>query len=270
MSAVGLALDPAAREARKLRVLGALAAGVAHELNTPAQYIGDNLRFLADAFARLAPLLPSDGDSPGVTARGDDVSYLLEEVPSAIEQSIEGIAQVVRLVGAVRQFATAAADAPASVDLNALVDGVLTVARHEWKYGAGVTCELDPALPPVPCVAGEVRLVVLVLLLEAVRASRAAGPGNGRVTVRTVVAPGWAELTVSDGGAWSGDDPRALLADDADAARHGALRGARPDLTVVRDIVTAELGGTIRVAGAAGGGTSVVVRLPLAGTGGTP
>jgi signal transduction histidine kinase len=261
-----------ATEARRLQALGALAAGIAHELNTPAQYVGDNLRFLETAFQQIATLVPSPSESSRTASIADgagavDLTYLLEEVPSAIAQSLEGLGYVGRLVSVMKQFASAPVDTLDLVDLNALVQSVVALARNEWKYSTHVTLALDDALPGVPGVPGELMHVVLALLLEAARASRAAeADGRGRsgeqsaIAIRTSRRGEWAVLELEDG---CGPTETARVALTC-ACPTGVTR---PDLAFVRGIVVDGHRGGIDIEPALGGGTMVVVRLPLTNEG---
>jgi signal transduction histidine kinase len=244
-------LTPRGREARKFAAIGQLASGLAHEINTPTQYIGDNLRFLLTAFEQLVALIPAE-----VTSRGEassEIAFLLEEIPSAVTQSLEGVGQVGHLVDAVKRFATAHVVDVGLVDLNEEVESVLTVARNEWKYVATVERDLDPALPRVPGAAGELKQVILHLVTGAARAiaaaDRPAGTASmhavGRITVRTRHDGQWVELAIGHGN--PGDDPAAPLA---------------PALAFARDVIVGEHGGTVHLESPAGTGTTVVLRLP--------
>jgi nitrogen-specific signal transduction histidine kinase len=225
-------------EARKFATVGELASGITHEINTPIQYIGDNLRFLLDAFRQLAALLPASPESAaGVSV---DLAYLLDEIPSAITQSLDGIAQVCIVVDAMKRFATATVGEIAAVDLNRLIESVVTLARNEWKYTGDVVCALDPALPPVPCAEAEMRQLVLGLVIGAARAW--AGRGETcRITVATRRDGDWAELAVQG------------LAD--------AERGLGCELSFARAIAAAHRGAVRAVPSV--DGTAVTVRLPL-------
>ena len=171
-----------ARETRKFAAVGRLLPGIAHELNTPTQYIGDNLRFLRDAFDQLARHVPND-DAEETTS--PELAYLLEEIPNAIAQSLDGVAQATHVVDAMKRFAAAPVHDAGTIDVNGAVQGVVTLARNEWKYAAEVQCDLDPACPHVSCVEATLNQVALDLLLEAVRAIEADGTPSSRITVAT-------------------------------------------------------------------------------------
>lgn len=225
-------------EAQKFATVGQLASGIAHEINTPNQYIGDNLRFLLDAFRQLTAFLPATPEPP-VTG-SPDLAYLLEEIPSAITQSLDGVAQVCHVVDAMKRFATAPVGEMTVVDLNRLVESVVTLARNEWKYTGEVVCDLDPALPPVPCGDAEMRQLVLEVVIGAVRSGGAAG-AMPRITVATRRDGEWAELAVHGLGDAEGGIGRELSFARAIAAEHQGAVHAVPSID----------------------GTTVAVRLPL-------
>jgi signal transduction histidine kinase len=249
-----------AREARKFAAVGQLASGIAHEINTPTQYIGDNLRFLLDAFEQLVALLPAgarENASP-------ELAYLLEEIPSAVTQSLDGVAQVGHIVGAVKRFVAARVGEVAQVDLNQAVESVLTLTRNEWKYVAHVVRDFDPALPLVPCAEAELRQVVLALVVEAARAiastPSSAASATGRIVVATRRDGGCVELSVADTGAAIPDGVRECGSGPVYAAER---TGRERSLAFAHYVVAGEHRGTIRVESAAGCGTTVVLRLPL-------
>jgi len=165
-------------QAQKLESIGQLAAGIAHEINTPIQYVGDNTRFLRDAFNDLALLL---GEYKGLLESGRsgtvapdlldrvesvnrqiDLDYLVEEVPIAINQSLDGLERVAKIVRAMKDFSHPGAVEKQAVDLNKAIESTITVARNEWKYVAEMVTDLDPSLPLVPCRPDEINQVSLL------------------------------------------------------------------------------------------------------------
>ena len=153
-------------QAQKLESIGELAAGIAHEINTPIQYIGDNVRFLKGAFADICTVLSTysnllqdaGNDSPSAQGVRDvqsaieevDLDFILEETPAAIQQSLEGVRQVAHIVGAMKEFSHPGSTEKILTDIHNAVENTVTVARSEWKYVAEIAMDLDSALPPVP------------------------------------------------------------------------------------------------------------------------
>ena len=166
--------------------IGHLAAGIAHEINTPAQYVGDNTRFLRDAFASIDGLF---GDlnrileaakrgeitedliaEVSTNVRGADVEYIKAEVPKAIQQSLEGIERVANIVRAMKEFSHPGNGHKQLVNLNRAIESTLTVSRNEWKYVADLVTDFDPNLPPVSCLPGDFNQVILNLVVNAAQA----------------------------------------------------------------------------------------------------
>ena len=170
--------------------MGQLAAGIAHEINTPTQFVGDNVKFLDDAFADLMKLLDSLDRLDAVAREKDldrellkdveharasaDIGFLRTEIPKAIGQSLEGIQRVSKIVYAMKDFSHPDVAEKTATDLNRAIETTVTVARNEWKYVADVDLQLDPAHPR-RLLPGEISQVVLSLIVNAARHRRSSG-----------------------------------------------------------------------------------------------
>ncbi|HVT77016.1 MAG TPA: ATP-binding protein, partial [Acidimicrobiales bacterium] len=185
-------LEAELRHAQKLESIGQLASGVAHEINTPIQYVGNNLQFLLGAFEELKPMVSGDG-----------AEALLAEIPVAIEEAMDGVERVARIVRAMKSFGHAGGDAMAPADINEAVRNAMAVAYTEVKHVAVVSLDLGD-VPPVMCHIGDVNQVLLNLIVNAAHAVGDVTKRTrkkGRITVRTRVEGADCVIEVCDTGA---------------------------------------------------------------------
>ncbi|MEW6173415.1 MAG: PAS domain S-box protein [Bacillota bacterium] len=264
---------------QKLESLGQLAAGIAHEINTPMQYVGDNTTFLRDAFATLSQFLarcrelPAQAESGVVpasefkTALAEvDWEFLGAEIPKAVEQSLEGIAQVRKLVLAMKEFAHPGKREKALCNLNRAVESTVTISRNEWKYVADLETDLDPDLPPVPCVVDEINQVVLNTIVNAAHAiatvvDRDAGE-KGKITVATRREGDFVKIIISDTG--TGIPPAIIdRIFDPFFTTKEVGKGSGQGLAIAHDIIVNKQKGNITVESEVGKGTTFTVWLPL-------
>jgi signal transduction histidine kinase len=272
------------RQAQKLESIGQLAAGIAHEINTPTQYIGDNARFLQEAygdrqqvwqlFLRLLAAA-KEGAVPAELVQEIedemtevDADYLAEEIPQAIEHTLEGVERVAKIVRAMKNFSHPESEEKTPVDLNEAIENTLTVSRNEWKYHADLIMELDPALPPVPCLPGELNQVILNLVINAAHAiAEVVGDGSngkGTLAVRTRRDGDWAEIRVADTGSGIPEHARERIFDPFFTTKPVG-KGTGQGLAISRSVIVDKHGGTIDFETESGRGTSFIVRLPLHG-----
>ena len=270
------------RHAQKLESIGQLAAGIAHEINTPTQFIGDNTRFIRDAFGDLKALLDSqalllnsarrgvvppqliaDVDAAAKTA---DWDYLSAEIPKALSQSLEGIERVTKIVQAMKEFSHPGTTEKTALDLNHAIENTLTVCHSEWKYVANVVTDFDPTLPAVPVLPGEFNQVILNIIINAIHAiADVVGDGEngkGRITLRTRSTGDRAEIRVSDTGTGI-PEPVRLRVFDPFFTTKGVGKGTGQGLAIAHAVVVEKHGGTIHFETETGQGTTFVIRLPL-------
>jgi len=275
-------------QAQKLESVGRLAAGIAHEINTPIQFIGDNVHFLRDGFvqmetvARAAQALADAADttesaaalSSGMLTRfreaedAADLDYLAEEVPRAIEQTLDGVKRVATIVRAMKEFAHPDQTDVTVIDVNQALRSTLTVARNEIKYVADVETEFA-SVPPVTCQPSALNQVFLNLLVNAAQAVAdriAQEPGYTRGTVYVRTLPDSDDdgviVEIEDTGCGIPDAIKTRVFDQFFTTK-AVGRGTGQGLALARRVIVDQHRGSISFTSEVGRGTTFRVRLPL-------
>ena len=264
-------LEDNLRQAQKLEAIGQLAAGIAHEINTPTQYVGDNLRFLKESFGELNTLLTqlvALGGAPAGQLLGEaDFDYLKEEIPRALNQSLEGVDRVAKIVRAMKEFSHPAREKTAT-DLNRAIQSTITVASNEWKYVAEVDMDLDTNLPAVHCSPAEFNQVVLNIIVNAAHAISDVvgdgGKGKGKIRVKTRPDGEWAVVEISDSGSGMPAHVQQRIFEPFFTTKEVG-KGTGQGLAIAHNVIVDKHGGTIKVSSAPGQGTTFTIRLPIGG-----
>jgi PAS domain S-box-containing protein len=270
-------------QTQKLEAIGQLAAGIAHEINTPVQYVVNNMWFIKEGLEQLGKALAAYRESavrvdgtghgkaqgPDMTAMEEElqVPFYLEEIPAAISETMQGLDRIAAIVGSVKRFAHPGHDRHSQVDLNELVTQTVTVSRNEWKYVAEMNTDLDPALPPVVCSSQEIGQVLLNLVVNAAHAimeARGDSGEIGRITIGTRRINGMAEIRVRDSGTGIPEHARNHLFEPFFTTKPVG-KGTGQGLFIAHRIVVGDHGGTIRFETETGQGTTFIISLPIEG-----
>jgi len=267
-------------QAQKLESVGMLASGIAHEINTPAQYIGDNTRFLRQSYQMLLQLLQGYEDLFAEACRRNDnceildrvkslredadVEYLLQEIPQALDQSLDGIDRISGIIRAMKEFSHPGTGEKVAVSLNRAIESALVVCRNEWKQVAEVHTHYDALMPKVSVYPAELNQVVLNILLNAVHALQDAGCApqrKGEISVTTRWEDGWAYIRISDTGAGIPASIRDRIFDPFFTTKPVG-RGTGQGLAIAHAIVVEKHGGRLRFETEVGKGTTFIIELP--------
>ncbi len=275
-------------QAQKLESVGRLAAGVAHEINTPVQFVSDSVHFVREAMDDLAEIvdkyrnlraatLNGDGSAPDVVAAAKaaeeaeddaDLDYILENAPVALDRAREGLGRVAAIVRSMKEFAHPDRKEMATADLNQAIRSTLVIASNEYKYVAEVETGFDPVLPHVNCYAGEVNQVVLNLIVNAAHAIgdvvKEQGGGKGKIRVATRVVGECVEIAISDTGKGIPPEVRSRIFDPFFTTKEVG-KGTGQGLAIARTVVVEKHGGTLHFETEVGKGTTFYIRLPIAG-----
>jgi signal transduction histidine kinase len=265
-----------------VKSIGQLAAGIAHEINTPIQYVGDNTRFLQDSFQDITGILSlysqllaaAKSDTltherisrvaDGIEAA--DIDYLMEEIPAAIEQTLEGVERIAKIVRAMKEFSHPGQEDKTPIDINNAIESTITVTRNEWKYVADIVTEFDTSLPPVPCLPGEFNQVILNLIINAAHAIADVIDGQssekGAIRIRTRKTENVAEVVISDTGTGIPVAIRQRIFDPFFTTKEIG-KGTGQGLAIARSVIIEKHGGTLNLESTEGKGSTFTICLPL-------
>jgi two-component system NtrC family sensor kinase len=267
--------------AQKLESVGRLAAGIAHEINTPIQYVGDSVHFLRSAYDDLNQVLDIcrqavDDLPPGAdhaasklalaeAAARHDLEFLRTEIPKAFERTFDGVERVTNIVKAMKEFAHPDEKEHNPADLNHALQTTLLVASNEYKYLAKIDTDFAE-LPPVICNVGELNQVFLNLIVNAAHAIQDAGKDvtTGRIRVSTALDGDTALIRISDNGCGVPAENLSKLYDPFFTTKEVG-RGTGQGLAITHSILVDKHGGDISVQSTVGLGTEFTLRLPTGG-----
>ncbi len=269
-------------QAQQLESVGRIAAGIAHEINTPVQFIGDSVSFLGEAFADLLQLLDrfetlhksarSAGFEAEILASIEslseeaDLEFLRGEVPASLERTLEGVARVAEIARAIKEFSYPDQHEKEATDLNAALRNTLTIARNEYKYVAEIETDLGD-LPPVFCHAGHLNQVFLNLIVNAahaIDAKRESEETKGTIRIRTRAEGNIVSIRISDTGCGIPREIRTRVF-DAFFTTKEVGRGTGQGLAIARSVIVEKHGGTLSFDSEVGEGTCFEIRLPVDG-----
>jgi two-component system, NtrC family, sensor kinase len=270
------------QQAQKLEAIGQLAAGIAHEINTPTQYVGDNIHFLQDAFGDLQKALNSFGcllqachnGSVDPTLVADvetavaqaDLEYLADEIPKAISQSLAGLDRVATIVRAMKEFSHPGGDEKQNINLNHAIENTVMVCRNEWKYVSEVVTDLSQDLPLVPCLPADINQAILNLVVNAAHAigdvTNGGMKSKGTIAIRTRRDGNCAEIRISDTGTGILEKNRSKIFTMFFTTKEPG-KGTGQGLALCHAAIVGKHGGTIEFETEVGKGTTFIIRLPL-------
>jgi signal transduction histidine kinase len=273
-------LEARLNQAQKLESIGLLAAGVAHEINTPIQFIGDNIQFMQGAFQDLLLLLVKYQDLTDSLARGDAISEVLHdidrhceitdlpflqlELPEAIGQSLAGIERVATIVRALKDFSRPASEVRSSLDLNTAILSLLAITKNQYSAIANIELALDPTVESISCLAGLIEQSLMNVLcnsIEAIELERKQEKGTIQISTQRLADS--VEIRISDDGPGIPADILDRIFDPFFTTKEIG-KGTGQGLAFVYDAIVDKHQGTIQAQPSAAGGTTFVICLPLA------
>ena len=268
--------------AQKMESVGQLAAGVAHEINTPIQFIADNLYFLDNGLSSWSKLCDQLkalvsacklGQETGVLCEeieksidSSGLEFLKQEIPEAIRQSAEGANRVADIIRAMKTFTHPGERSKNPTDLNALIENTLTVSRNEWKYHAKLETQMATNLPKVPCYQAELGQSILNLIVNASHAIKESFEEDenikGILRVATQLENGSIEIRISDNGPGIPAELREKIFEPFFTTKPVGI-GTGQGLSIVFSVITEKHGGTIEIENDPEWSTTFLIRLPL-------
>ena len=266
-------------EARKMEAIGALAAGIAHEINTPMQFVADNVEFVSDSVTKLSDvvtryeeLLRCPQEISWEQRRQEidqviedfDFQFVYGQLDEALADCREGIKRTVTILKAMKTFSHPGDEGLKQVDLNEALQSTLTISRTRWKYSALIDLDLDEELPPVPVYASELHQVLLNLIVNASDAivERYGEGEHGRIHISTQHTADVAIIEIGDNGSGIPEGIQHRIFDQFFTTKEIG-KGTGQGLAICQNVVVNLHGGSLSFESKEGVGTTFRIRLPL-------
>jgi PAS domain S-box-containing protein len=266
---------------QKMEAIGQMAAGIAHEINTPIQYVGDNLRYLQKAVSRFEEILDAYQQLPVEECQGISpelldhlaevkkrtrIAHYLGESSVAVQESLEGVERVRKIVMAMREFSHPSEKEKKLADINHGIETTIAISRNEWKYSAELETDLDPQLPAVVCQIDEINQVILNMIINAVQAIQEKYPPEtgekGKITISTLKFNDYIHIKIKDTGVGIPEEIRQRIFDPFFTTK-GVGKGTGQGLSLAHQIIVQKHKGKIYVDSMAGEGTTFTIELPV-------
>jgi signal transduction histidine kinase len=272
-------LESQLNQARRLELIGQLSAGVMHEIKTPAQFIGDNGKFLEDSFRDLLTVLQcsekiasSQNDEEllarlaelGPALKNVDIDYVCEEIPRAIRQLLEGVETIARIVGSMKEISHPGQEEKTMAEIRRIIESAVLVSRSEWKYCAEVITDFESELM-VPCLAGELTQVIVNLMVNAAHAISDVVEGTGAqgtITISVRRNGSFAEIRVRDTGTGIPEAARQHVFDPFFTTKDVG-KGTGQGLALAHSVIVQKHGGKVAFETEMGVGTTFIIQVPL-------
>jgi PAS domain S-box-containing protein len=265
----------------KLMAIGELSAGIAHEINTPVQFIGSNVSFLNDSFGdllkliktyrKLGEMLPNEPQCRQLLQEISeieetaDIDYLQEEVPKAFEQTLHGVKQVTELIQGLKGFAHSGTEGEKTAsDINKIINNALMVSRNVYKYIAELETNLGD-LPSIKVYPGDIGQVVVNLVVNAahsIEEKKGKSQTLGKITIASFLEEKDLIIQVSDTGKGIPDGVRERIFDPFFTTKEVG-RGSGQGLAISHTIIHEKHHGEISFNSVIGEGTTFTVRIPI-------
>lgn len=259
---------------QKLQTLGRLAAGVAHEINTPIQFIGDNLQFMQDSFCQYKRALMAyqnfrinnDQDSLLKVLNSIDLEFLNGEIPQALNQSVDGIKRVSAMVSAMRHFSHLDERRMVAADINKALESTLIILKNEVKYITNIQTNFDKNLPKVVCCIDEINQVFMNLVVNAAHSIEQKNAGfnvkKGLIRVSSQLEGKYVVVKVADDGLGIPEDIQDKIFDSFFTTKKIG-KGTGQGLSISHSIVTKKHNGKLYFETVQGKGTTFIVKIPV-------
>jgi signal transduction histidine kinase len=266
---------------QRLESVGQLAAGIAHEINTPVQFISNNMGFLKEAndyfngYIKACEAMfmdiQQDEDLPDAVKKAmsrreeEELAFYLDQSNLAIDESWDGVQRITSIVDSMRYFSHPGDENKASVDLNAAVENTVTVTKNEWKYASEMVLDLDPDLPKIKGLPADISQAVLNLVVNAAHAvsERFAGTEDkGVIMLKTYAEDGNAVIEITDNGGGIPKNIQSRVFDPFYTTK-AVGKGTGQGLAIVHSVVVEKHGGVVDLQSEPGQGATFTIRLPI-------